>query len=149
LEESLMNQTKQKCKVLLIKDEGEQSESVVRAISEDELDAEIAVVPGSEEALALIGQSKSNLPTFALLSSAGCTWEVLETLDKLKASNHFEGVPFVLLGPSLSDEQVEEYYRHGANSFVELPSSGSALKERLHGVIQYWSKLNISRFKAQ
>lgn len=66
----------------------------------------------------------------------------LQTLVLLKQQPSWKQVPVVIMTSEGSDQEIEQCYSAGANSFVLKPTEFMALKNALTDICQYWTTLN-------
>lgn len=65
-----------------------------------------------------------------------------QTLVLLRQQPIWKQVPVVMMTSEGSEEEIEQCYKAGANSFVFKPTEFMALKSTLTDICQYWTNLN-------
>jgi|ERR1044072_5486599 hypothetical protein len=70
--------------------------------------------------------------------------ECASFVSELRASSTFPRAPVIILGPSLSSDEIASAERSGVNSCLATPTD-----EELERLIRYWVDLNLTPRKAR
>ena len=130
--------------ILLVEDRSTDLDLTKRAFARQRLLNPIQIARDGEEALAFIGrwQAGEPLPIFILLDLKLPKISGLEFLRQLKAYPEFSSIPVIILTTSREDNDVEEAYRLGCNSYIVKPVEFSKFMEVASQIELYWCVLN-------
>ena len=64
-----------------------------------------------------------------------------EALREMKADPELRSIPVVILTTSRTDEDIENTYDHGANSFIVKPVTFDGLVQAMKVVTEYWFQI--------
>jgi len=64
-----------------------------------------------------------------------------EALREMKADPALRSIPVVILTTSRTDEDIENTYDHGANSFIVKPVTFEGLVQAMKVVTEYWFQI--------
>ena len=78
-------------------------------------------------------------PTVILLDINMPGIDGIETLKRIRENNNFSCIIIVIYTSSISERDVHNAYRAGANSFISKPHSYSEILESIQKVYTYWS----------
>ena len=130
--------------ILLIEDRPADLDLTKRAFARQRLLNPIQIARDGEEALAFISRWHAGepLPIFILLDLKLPKISGLEFLRQLKAHPEFSSIPVIVLTTSREDQDVEEAYRLGCNSYIVKPVEFSKFMEVASQIELYWCVLN-------
>jgi two-component system response regulator len=137
--------------ILLAEDNHDDEVLTVRALSKQLAGVEIVVAHNGVEVMdylcgtgAYVGRNTGDLPKVLLLDLKMPLMDGLETLKRIRATEHTRFLPVVIL--TSSDEQRDriESYRFGANSYVRKPIKFDAFLEAAGQLGIYWLNVNQS-----
>jgi two-component system response regulator len=131
--------------VLLVEDDADQAELVVRALAVSELPS-VTVASSGAEALGAVlpsnGSEPRVVPSLILLDLNLPDMSGLEVLRQLRASSWFAAVPVVVLTAHRTDEMVKSCLAAGANAFVEKPVRYDEFVQSIGRIAAFWSHDN-------
>lgn len=137
--------------ILLAEDNYDDEVLTLRALHKDLTDIDIVVAHNGIEVLdylcgtgAYLGRDPNDLPKLLLLDLKMPMMDGLETLRRIRATEHASLIPIVILTSSdeLSD-QIESY-RLGANSYVCKPVRFDEFVKTATNLGIYWLEINRS-----
>jgi CheY-like chemotaxis protein len=105
----------------------------------------IEVARDGEEALAYLDRWEAGepLPICILLDLKMPKVSGLEVLRRLKGHPRFSTIPVIVLTTSTEDEDVNEAYRLGCNSYIVKPVEFENFMNVASNIEIYWCALNI------
>jgi CheY-like chemotaxis protein len=131
--------------ILLVEDNPDHAELTLRALENGNLLNHVAWVKDGEEALDFLYRRRryadpasSPRPGLILLDMKLPKLDGHEVLRRIKADETLRSIPVVMLTTSDRQEEIDESYRAGANSFVTKPVRFSEFVERVRTVQLYW-----------
>ncbi|MDO8805128.1 MAG: response regulator [Elusimicrobiota bacterium] len=135
--------------LLLVEDDADEEELILRALKKSGIKNEIAVVRDGTEALdylfgmgAYAGRNLSVLPALVLLDLNLPKVGGLEVLERLRGDARTRLLPVVILTSSGEEKDIAACYRLGVNSYV-LKQVDSARFAGTIGLLgTYWLLLN-------
>ncbi|RZN45751.1 response regulator [archaeon] len=71
----------------------------------------------------------------------------LEILKEIREREHLRKVPIVMFSSSQIDEEVENAYELGANSYVAKPSDHEQLEKALERIYEFWFETAMTAHK--
>ena len=115
-----------------------------RAFARRHLLNPIQVARNGEEALAYIDRWEAGepLPVFILLDLKLPKITGLEVLRQLKNHPKFHTIPVIVLTTSNEDQDIEEAYALGCNSYIRKPVEFSKFMEVASHIEVYWCAMN-------
>jgi CheY-like chemotaxis protein len=135
--------------LLLIEDERDHVDVVVRAIRKAGIDAEVLVARDGQEAIELLGldlpdhePAKTALPRAIFLDLKMPRVDGWEVLQRLRASPRTAAVPVVVLSASDRQQDIQRSYALGANSFLLKRFDPRGPGTYLAEAARYWLELN-------
>jgi two-component system, response regulator len=136
--------------ILLVEDNPDHAELVMKALSRARLMNQIFWVKDGEECLHFLfhegtytENGKAPRPGLILLDIRLPKVDGLEVLRRIKANQNLHSIPVVMLTTSDLGEEVKEAYRLGANSYVTKPVRFGEFVEKIQAVELYWLLTNI------
>lgn len=102
----------------------------------------INVAKDGEEALKMLRQenefTKVHLPDFILLDLNLPKKNGKEVLKEMRADVRFKYIPVVVLTSSSSEEDINESYQSGANSFITKPNNLDQFTKVVNSIHEFW-----------
>ena len=132
--------------ILLVEDRATDLDLTKRAFARSRLLNPIEVARDGEQAVAYIERWKAGdpLPVFILLDLKLPKLSGLEVLKEIKSHEEYAGIPVIVLTTSKEDNDIQEAYRLGCNSYIVKPVEFNKFMEVAAQVEVYWCALNTS-----
>lgn len=133
--------------LMLVEDNPMDLDLALRAFRRRKLTNPIEVVRDGEEALAWIPRWESGAPTPAviLLDLKLPKVSGLEVLRQLKTHPTLRRIPVVVLTTSADNQDVQNAYQLGVNSYIVKPVNFEKFTEVAAQIELYWTVLNAPR----
>jgi len=135
--------------ILLIEDNPQDVEITLRAFQRHHIAAKVRVVRDGEQALECLfgtGRSADSHPCqnirLILLDLKLPKVDGLEILQKCKSDPRTRHIPIVVLTSSSEEQDLEQCYDYGANSYVVKPVDFPQFSEAVRLLGLYWMSLN-------
>jgi two-component system, response regulator len=135
--------------ILLVEDNPQDSELMLRALKKNHLANNIFVVEDGADALDFIyhrgkfaGRPDGNSPRVILLDLKLPKVNGLEVLKELKSREETKAIPIVMVTSSREDPDIASAYALGANSYVVKPVDFESFQEAMVNVGLYWLLIN-------
>jgi CheY-like chemotaxis protein len=130
--------------ILMVEDRAADLDLTKRAFARRRLLNPIQVARDGEEALAYIARWEAGepLPVFILLDLKLPKVSGLEVLRELKKHPRFRTIPVIVLTTSTEDQDIQEAYALGCNSYILKPVEFSDFMEVASHIEVYWCALN-------
>lgn len=128
-------------RILMIDDDHDDHYITKDVLKELNIQVDIDFISDSTIVFDHLESQKENLPNLILLDKNLPATDGIEILMQLKAHSTYTLIPVVVISGSAFPEEVNEFYRNGASSFITKPSSGKLTKEKIEGFIRYWSEI--------
>jgi len=134
--------------ILLIDDDINDVTLMKTALKEAHFSNKIIVAEDGEVGLDLLyrrgkfSNYTGELPIFILLDIKMPMMDGIEVLKIIRADRSFDKIPVVMMTSSRDVGDLEECYRHGANSFVVKPVNIVDFIRVVKDVGQYWGVIN-------
>lgn len=134
--------------ILLVEDNPMDVDLTRRAFIRHNLANPLEVARDGQEALDFIAKWKMGepLPTVILLDLKLPKVSGLEVLRAIRAHSDFGIVPVVILTSSAEDQDIQEAYSLGANSYIVKPVDFDKFIDVARQIELYWTVLNIPGF---
>jgi two-component system, response regulator len=137
--------------ILLVEDNPDDVELTMRALKKNHIATEVVVVRHGVEALDFLyatgayrGRNPNVLPDLVLLDLKLPKVGGLEVLRRMRADPRTRLLPVVVLTLSNEEEDIDEAYRLGVNSYVRKPVDFDRFNDLLHHLARYWLEFNES-----
>lgn len=137
-------------KVLVVEDDGDQQDLVLRAVGQSKSQVALSVAHDGEEALEfLLGQGRhadrqdAPPPDLVLLDLSLPKIGGLEVLKRIRSSKKLRFMPVVILTSSSEDRDVNGGFAGGANSYVLKPVDFVEFCKVIDHVLTYWLHVNV------
>jgi CheY-like chemotaxis protein len=134
--------------ILLAEDDPEDVELMLTALEENHLANKIEVVNNGEEALDYLyrrGKFKMRAggnPVVVLLDNKMPKVSGLEVLKTIKADEHLNTIPVVVLTSSRETPDLIKFYKHGVNAYVVKPVTFSEFMSVVKQLVVFWTTIN-------
>ncbi|HID95795.1 MAG TPA: response regulator [Candidatus Latescibacteria bacterium] len=135
--------------ILLIEDNPDHVELILRALEEEHTAVDVYVVKDGQEALDYMyrrgkyGQeNERSTPRLVLLDLRLPKLDGFEVLRRLKTDPKFKPIPVVILTTSLREDEVMKGYAEGANSYVTKPVEFDDFIQKVKDITRYWTLTN-------
>jgi len=134
--------------VLVIEDSTEDFTALGRAFRKHGLRNPVLRCEDGDQALEYLqgygtnSQWPSDLPAIILLDLNMPGTDGRSVLETLKQDPQLFKIPVIIFTTSSNNEDIEECYRLGANSYVTKPINYSALEEKVRLIVRYWLEFN-------
>lgn len=131
-------------RILLVEDDGNDIDLMLRALREGNFDAEVSVVRDGAEALEFclggLGVEEAAAPvrTIVLLDLKLPLMSGVEVLRALRGSEAWRLVPVIVLTSSGESKDIEESYASGANCYLRKPVDYRAFVNLVCNAVRYW-----------
>jgi two-component system, response regulator len=137
------------CDILIVEDNGDDAELMVRSLRRARLLNPIVVLEDGAAALDyLLGSdggpphSMGRTPRIVFLDLKLPKRNGLEVLERIRADERTRAVPVVVITSSHEEPDIREAYRLGANSYVVKPVEFDRFVETVAKLGLYWMVLN-------
>lgn len=136
--------------ILLIEDNPDDEALTLRALKKAGIQNEVVVARDGAEALDFLfggvggyaDRDTTDLPAVVLLDLKLPKINGLELLKSIRSDEHTKFLPVVILTSSKEDQDLQEGYRHGANSYVCKPVNFDEFVAATRDLGLYWLLLN-------
>ncbi|MGA2853061.1 MAG: response regulator [Verrucomicrobiota bacterium] len=132
-------------KILLVDDDLEDRQLIFDAFEANRLANEIVCVSDGEELMDYLHRrgrytelKKTPLPGLILLDLNIPRKDGRETLKEIKADPELRRIPIVVLTASRAEEDIQQSYNLGANSYMAKPTTFKSLVNLVKVLGQYW-----------
>jgi CheY-like chemotaxis protein len=131
--------------ILLVEDRSVDVDLTKRAFAKRKLLNPIEVARDGEEALAFVDRWEAGepMPICILLDLKMPKVNGLEVLRRLKGHPKFSTIPVIVLTTSSEDQDIEEAYKLGCNSYIVKPVEFDKFIDVASEIEVYWCALNI------
>ncbi len=137
--------------ILLVEDDQNCEELMMRALHESNIAAEIVVARNAGEAVghlipagARSEKGPAARPCVVFLDLSLPSGDGLELLRCIRADYAIHSLPVVIFSASTQGEDIRRAYEEGANSYVRKPANADELFEAVRLLAAYWLTLNES-----
>jgi two-component system response regulator len=135
--------------ILLVEDNPEDAELMLRALNRHNLANRVMVIEDGAEALDLIfcrgayhDRSRVQRPKVILLDLKLPKVDGLEVLQTIKGDERTKSIPVVVVTSSREDPDLRKAYALGVNSYVVKPVEFEAFSEAMSHLGLYWLLVN-------
>ena len=134
-------------RILLVEDNPDDVELTLRAFEKHNLANDIVVARDGEEALDILFQrgkqsSGGQIPDLILLDLKLPKVDGLEVLREIRNNPRTKLIPVVILTSSKEENDLDQSYRLGANSYIRKPVNFDRFTEVIMQLGLYWMILN-------
>ena len=134
-------------RILLVEDNPDDVELTLRAFGKHNLANEIIIARDGEEAVDILFQRgkegvKQQVPDLILLDLKLPKMDGLEVLRQVKENPRTKVIPVVILTSSKEENDLNESYRLGANSYIRKPVNFEKFTEVVIQLGLYWMVIN-------
>jgi CheY-like chemotaxis protein len=134
--------------ILLVKDNPNDIELILVALSESRSTDEVFVTRDGEQALDYLHRRGAHLsrptgnPKVVLLDLKLPIVDGLEVLHRIKTHRNLKTIPMVMLTSSREEHDLRRSYEFGTNSYIVKPMSFQAFVEAINEIGHFWGVLN-------
>lgn len=135
--------------ILLIEDNEDDQRLTLRALRRNNIMNEVVVACDGQEAIDYLfgtgsfsGRDMSIMPAVVVLDLNLPGLSGLEVLKRIRGTAETRRIPVVVLTSSEDEDQIEQAYASGANSYVQKPQDPSDFSEMVLQMAMYWLLLN-------
>ena len=135
--------------ILLIEDNIDDERLTLRALRRNNIMNEVVVACDGQEAIDYLfgsgsyaGRDMNVMPAVVMLDLKLPRLSGLEVLTRIRTDERTKRLPVVVLTSSEDEQQVEQAYILGANSFVHKPTDPGDFSEMVLQLAMYWLLLN-------
>ncbi|MBN2352172.1 MAG: response regulator [Spirochaetales bacterium] len=135
--------------ILVIEDNPEDVELIIRALKKRHLANEVSVVEDGVQALDFIfcrgeysGRNAAHRPKVIFLDLKLPKLNGIEVLKILKSDEHTKRIPVVVVSSSREDPDIKAAYELGANSYVVKPVDFESFLEAMDHTGYFWLLVN-------
>jgi two-component system response regulator len=135
--------------ILLVEDNPDDEALTMRALKNSKIANQIIVARDGEEALDYLfgigsygGRDVKDIPTVVLLDLKLPKVDGLEVLRLIRANEHTQFTPVIILTSSKEEADRLQGYKLGVNSYVVKPVDFSQFSEAISYLGLYWLVLN-------
>jgi two-component system response regulator len=135
--------------ILLVEDNPDDVELILRSLKRSKITNEIIVLHDGEEALEWLfcegryaDRNADVEPAVILLDIRMPKVDGLEVLERLRADEHTQFYPVVILTSSHEEEDLLRSYALGANSYVRKPVDFADFSQSVQQLGLYWLLVN-------
>lgn len=135
--------------ILLIEDNEDDQRLTLRALRRNNIMNEVVVACDGQEAVdylfgtgSFAGRDLSVMPAVVVLDLNLPGLSGLEVLNRIRTTAETKRIPVVVLTSSEDENQIEQAYSQGANSYVQKPNDPSDFSEMVLQMAMYWLLLN-------
>lgn len=135
--------------ILLVEDNPNDEALALRAFNKSNFANDIVVARDGVEALdylfctgSFAERSFNDVPALVLLDLKLPRIDGLEVLEKIRAEEHFETMPVVVLTSSKEEQDLIKSYHTGANSYVRKPIDFNEFLNAIQKLGMYWLLIN-------
>lgn len=132
--------------ILLVEDNADHVELILRALRDNNLLNQVHVVTNGEEALDFLYQrgKYSDAPRLGLILLDIKLPKVdgIEVLRRIKADPELRSIPVVMLTTSAGEQEIVESYSCGANSYIVKPLDFDQFVKAIKTLKLYWLVVN-------
>src|SRR5262245_56519964 len=141
--------TDQPVEILLIEDDPDDVELMLRALKTNHLANKVRVIRDGAEALdylfatgAYAHRQTEEAPKVILLDLKLPKLNGLEVLRRIKSDQRTHAIPVVILTSSREDQDIAAGYKLGANSYIVKPVDFEEFTQAIRSLGLYWILLN-------
>lgn len=135
--------------ILLIEDNADDERLTLRALRKNNVMNEVVVACDGQQAIDYLfragsfsGRDEGAMPAVVILDIKLPKVSGLEVLRRIRSEDATKRLPVVVLTSTEDEQQIEESYALGANSFIRKPLDPMEFSETILQVAMYWLLLN-------
>lgn len=135
--------------ILLIEDNIDDERLTLRALRRNNIMNEVVVACDGQEAIDYLfgsgsyaGRDMNVMPAVVMLDLKLPRLSGLEVLTRIRNDARTKRLPVVVLTSSEDEQQIEQAYASGANSFIQKPTDPAEFSEMVLQLAMYWLLLN-------
>lgn len=130
--------------IWLIEDSPTDAKIIARALTEDDPDHTLTILPEGRLAISCLDRLRSSAgesegwPDLILLDLNLPGLDGLELLTQIKSDPALKPIPVVVLSTTQQEHEVWTAYQAGANTFIQKPADYARYRELVATLRQYW-----------
>jgi two-component system, response regulator len=132
--------------VLLVEDNSDHVELILEALENNGIASRIDVVGDGEGALDYLFQqntfTEASRPALIILDIKLPKIDGIEVLRKIKTDESLKMIPVIMLTTSNNEEDVQQSYKLGANSYIVKPVTEAKFSDTIRQLKHYWMDSN-------
>ena len=132
--------------ILLIEDNPDHVELILKALRDNNVLNEVHVVASGEEAIDFLYQrgayANAARPGLILLDIKLPGMDGIEFLRRIKADPNLKSIPVVMLTTSAGEKEIVESYNCGVNSYIVKPVDFEQFVKVIKDLKLYWVLVN-------
>ena len=130
--------------ILLVEDNTIDLDLALRAFDRCEGYRPLQIARNGEDVLDLMQEWEEGqpVPSVILLDLDLPKVGGLEVLRRLKSHDEFKTIPVIMLTNSGAQQDINEAYQLGANSYVQKPMDFGSYRELANQIEHYWCRVN-------
>lgn len=139
-------QFNEEIEVLLIEDDPNDAEMIIRTLKKNNLDNNLKHVEDGAlaiEFLQKVKQQGRNKPKLIILDLSMPKVNGSEALEVIKSDEGTRGIPVVVLTSSMEERDLKRCYELGVNSYILKPVDYNEFSKTIKNVGRYWLRLNL------
>lgn len=141
-----MEQQSKEFEVLLIEDDPNDAEMIIRTLRKNGLDSNLKHVEDGVQAMEVlkkVKQHKKRYPKLIILDLSMPKVGGSEVLEILKKEEETRNIPVVVLTSSMEERDLKRCYALGVNSYILKPVDYTEFSRTIKRVGRYWLELNL------
>jgi CheY-like chemotaxis protein len=137
--------------ILLVEDNPSDVGLTQRALGKSRVPSKLVAAEDGQEALNYLFASDppNELPALILLDLKLPKVDGLQVLRQIRANERTRHLPVVILTTSSEEQDIEQSYDWGANSYIRKPVDFTQFAETLQYISLYWLEMNVSPLLAK
>lgn len=139
-------QFNQEIEVLLIEDDPNDAEMIIRSLTKHGLDKNLKHVNDGAVAVSFLKSIKEeggSYPKLIILDLSMPKVNGAEVLEVIKNDQNTRNIPVVVLTSSMEEKDLKRCYNLGVNSYIVKPVDYSEFSKTIKNVGRYWLQLNL------
>jgi len=85
--------------------------------------------------------SHSEIPHLVILDLSSGPYRNYEKIREIRSTAGYESVPVIVLSNTAENEEIDQSYKMGANSFIKKPGDYPDTLFKISNFIKYWFKV--------
>lgn len=139
-------QFKEEIEILLIEDDPNDAEMIIRSLSKNGLDGNLQHVEDGALAIEFLKNLKNSgkkNPKLIILDLSMPKVDGSEVLEVIKCDEGTRYIPVVVLTSSMEERDLKRCYALGVNSYILKPVDYIEFSKTIKKIGQYWLKFNL------
>lgn len=139
-------QFKEDIEVLLIEDDPNDAEMIIRSLKKNGLDHHLKHVEDGAIAIQVLEKMKQNgrkKPKLIILDLSMPKVNGSEVLEVIKGDEELKNIPVVVLTSSMEEKDLKRCYSLGVNSYILKPVDFTEFSKTIKNLGRYWLEFNL------